>query len=138
MNFNWLYLRIWPNKLLRYVSTDVKRRVFFIREYQQMVHRMWRGKFVMAKKKEIREDIRRQYDKTNEDLQAVKNAFNDEGKKLNEETREKLQKGIEAKDRDIAQFKEQIDALDKEMSDLGELLKGYQEGLKLLKSIINQ
>ena len=138
MSLNWFYLRFIPSKILKHLSTDLQRRVFFIREYQQMVHRMWRGEFVMAKKKEIREDIRRQYDKTNEDLQAVKNAFNDEGKKLNEETREKLQKGIEVKERDIAQFKEQIDSLDKEMLDLGELLKGYQEGLELLKSIINE
>jgi len=138
MNLNWLYLRMWPNKLLRYVSTDTQRKAFFIREYQQMVHRMWRGEFVMAKKKEIREDIRRQYDKVNEDLLAVKNAYNNEEKKLNQETREKLRGGIENKEKDIVQFKEQIDQIDKEMADLNELLKGYQEGLKLLKEIVNQ
>ena len=129
---------MWPNKLLRYVSTDTQRKAFFIREYQQMVHRMWRGEFVMAKKKEIREDIRRQYDKVNEDLLAVKNAYNNEEKKLNQETREKLRGGIENKEKDIVQFKEQIDQIDKEMADLNELLKGYQEGLKLLKEIVNQ
>ena len=138
MSLNWFYLRFIPNIILKHLTTDLQRRVFFIREYQQMAHRMWRGEFVMAKKKELREEIRRQYDKVNEDLGAVKVAFENESKGLNEEIKEKLKQGIEKKEKDITQLKEQIDGLDKEMLDLGELLKGYKEGLELLKSIINQ
>ena len=135
---NWIYLRIWPNKLLKYVSADIQRRAFFIREYQQMVHRMWRGEFVAAKLKEIREQRRREYDKTNEDFLAVKNAYENEEKNLGADVKEKLEKGMESKTKDIANLKEHIDGMDKELSNLGELMQGYQEGLKLLEIIIKQ
>ena len=96
---------------------------------------MWRGEFVLAKKKEIREDIRREFDKTNEDLEATLNVV----QKSNDATaRENLEKIVESKKKDIAQFKEQIDQLDKEISDLNELLTGYREGLDLLKKMINE
>mgnify|MGYP001596333384 CR=1 FL=1 len=133
---NWIYLRIAPDRLLKYVSTDIERRAFFIREYQQMVHRMWRGEFVGAKKKEIREGIRREYDKINEDLEALRVASEKEG--TSAEAKESLRKLMDNKERDIAQLKEQIDGLDKEVSDLNELLAGYREGLDLLKGLINE
>src|SRR3989338_9589926 len=75
---NRIYLHIWPTKLLKQLTTDMQRRAFFIREYQQMVHRMWRGEFVSAKLRELRESRRREYDKVNEDMLAVKNAYGKE------------------------------------------------------------
>ena len=135
---NWFYFHFFPNFLLKRLSNDSQRRVFFVREYQLMVQRMWRGEFIVAKKKEIREDIRRQYDKVKEDIENVKNALKIENEKLGTGTKEKIEERIGGKEKDIAQFKEQIDGLDKELMGVDELLKGYREGLELLKSIINQ
>ncbi|OGT24618.1 MAG: hypothetical protein A2W47_07125 [Gammaproteobacteria bacterium RIFCSPHIGHO2_12_38_15] len=135
---NRIYLHIWPTKLLKQLTTDMQRRAFFIREYQQMVHRMWRGEFVSAKLRELRESRRREYDKVNEDMLAVKNAYGKEESNLGTDVKEKLQKGIESKEKDIAAIKEQIDGLDKELANLSELMQGYQEGFKLLEEIIKQ
>lgn|SRR3990167_1647078 len=133
--FTKILLRIAPLYLLKRFSTSLQKRAFFVREYQEMLRRMWRGEFVLAKKKEIREDIRREFDKTNEDLEATLNVV----QKSNDATaRENLEKIVESKKKDIAQFKEQIDQLDKEISDLNELLTGYREGLDLLKKMINE
>ena len=135
---NRIYLHIWPTKLLKQLTTDMQRRAFFIREYQQMVHRMWRREFVSAKLRELRESRRREYDKVNEDMLAVKNAYGKEESNLGTDVKEKLQKGIESKEKDIAAIKEQIDGLDKELANLSELMQGYQEGFKLLEEIIKQ
>ena len=131
---NRFYLRFAPNKLLKQFSTDTERKAFFIGEYRLMLQRMWRGEFVGEKKKEIREGIRREYDKVNEDLDAVKVNL---AKELEQSVRETLEKAAESKKQDIAQLKEQIDALNKEVLDIQELLSGYREGLELLESMIN-
>ena len=130
-----LLLRLFPNAFLKRLSTDNRRRAFFVGEYQQMLQRMWRGEFVGAKKAEIREGIRREYDKVNEDLAIAQQAL--EIKKDDPVAIEGLNKIIEGKKKDIAQLKEQIDSLDKEVLELNDLLLGYREGLSLLQQMIN-
>src|SRR3990167_4134979 len=98
---NRIYLHIWPTKLLKQLTTDMQRRAF-----------------VSAKLRELRESRRREYDKVNEDMLAVKNAYGKEESNLGTDVKEKLQKGIESKEKDIAAIKEQIDGLDKELANL--------------------
>ena len=118
------------------LRTPYQRKVFFLREYQEMVKRMWRGEFVREKKKEIREEIRREFDKANETIDALEIGL----KKLGSDdpTRENVVKTIESKKKDLEQFKQQIDSLDNEINEVNELLKGYDEGLDLLKELINE
>ena len=108
-------------------------------EYRQMLERMWRGEFVQAKKREIREGIRREYDKIKEDWDALKigKEKNDALPEPDQTIKENYDKAIESKTKDSKQLQEQIDQLDKESQELNELLKGYREGLELLKTIIN-
>ena len=104
-----------------------------------MLERMWRGEFVQAKKREIREGIRREYDKTKEDLDALKvgKEKNDALPEPDQTIKENYDKAIESKTKDSSQLQEQIDQLDKEAQELNGLLSGYREGLELLKTIIN-
>ena len=138
--FTKFKIKFFPNRIIKGLHKDVQKKAFFLQEYRLMLQRMWRGEFVKAKKKELREEIRREYDKTNEDLEALKigQEKNNVLPEPDKTVKENYEKAIESKSKDISQLKEQIESLDKEVLDVNQLLDGYQDGLELLKQFINE
>lgn len=132
---NWIYLRIAPGRIVKKMTNSISRRAFFIMEYQEMYRRIWRAEFAQAKLKEIREGIRREFDKNNEDLNAIEASLD---KKPKKEVEEALIKAKESKKKDLEQFKKQVDELDAQITDTDKLLTGYNEGLKLLSDFIKE
>lgn len=117
-----------PLKLVkRYTSKDA-RRMYFIREYELAYRQIWRAEFFRESKQELREEIRREYDKASETLDAATQRLEAENKKEDPDKtiKESLEKSIETKEKDISQFKEQIDHIDTE-------IKGYTEALESLR-----
>ena len=126
--YNRVLLRFAPHKLLKRYTGKTAEKMYFIREYELAVRQVWKAKFFREQKKELREDMRREYDKSSETLNALELRFQEEGKKEapDKEIVDALQAKIESTSKDISQFKEQVDQIDAE-------IKGYTEALDSLE-----
>lgn len=120
-----------PRKLIKRYTSKAAKRMFFIREYELAYRKLWLGEFQKTQKSQIREEIRREYDKVNESNEATKTRLEEEKKKpqANYEIIKNLEAMAEGYKKDIGQFKEQIDSLDAE-------IKGYGEALESLRSVL--
>ena len=138
-----LFIYFFPNTFLWFLGTKFYTRLQFVGEYEKMVQRINKGVFIRAKLKETREDIRREYDKVNEDLEAIKSAQvrNSALVEPNKDVTDSLTKGIEGKTKDIEQLKLQIDQIDKQISEPGgveEQIQSYYAILPLIKELIKK
>ena len=117
-----------PSKLIRRYTGKSAFRMYFIREYELANRQIWRAEFFREMKQELREDIRREYDKATETLDAAQGRLDVENKKEDPDKiiKETLEKQAETKKKEISQFKEQIDHIDTE-------IKGYTEALESLR-----
>mgnify|MGYP001572763143 CR=1 FL=1 len=68
---NWFNLRFAPSKLLGRLSSNLARRTYFVREYEGTYRQVWKNEFKLKHFRSLREDIRREYDKVTEDLEAA-------------------------------------------------------------------
>jgi len=105
--------------------------MYFIREYEIANNQILKTEFHRKHRKVIREDIRREYDKGVETRDAAQQRLNTENQKEDKDkiVVETLSKTIETKNKEISQFKEQIDQLDAEVN-------GYTEALDSIHSIL--
>ncbi len=134
-----LFIYLFRGTFLRFFKSEVYRSIQFVGEYEKMIQRINKGIFIREKLKEGREEIRREYDKINEDLDATKIA--QEKNKDNSELKEKLDKLIEGKTKDIEQLKLQIDQLDKQISEPGgveETIESYRAILPLIERLVKK
>ena len=117
-----------PAKLLKIYTSKAAHRMYFLREYELAYRQIWRAEFFREQKKELREEIRREYDKINETQHAIQARLDQENKKdpVDGTLVENLIKQKAQKAQDISQFKEQIDHIDQE-------IKGYTEALESLR-----
>lgn len=120
-----------PIRLLKRYTGKAAHRMYFIREYELAYRQLWKAEFFREMKQELREDIRREYDKAVETLDATKQRLDLENKKeeADKTIKEKLLSLIETKNKEISQFKEQIDHIDAE-------IKGYTEALESLRTTL--
>ena len=132
MIFSSLYNRFlfhhFPSKLLSRYRGKEARRMYFFREYELAYRQIWRAEFFRESKQELREEIRREYDKATETTDAAKQRLDAENQKEDKDKTilDSLQKTIDVKAKEISQFKEQIDHIDAE-------IRGYTEALESLR-----
>lgn len=137
---NWINLRIAPNNLLNRLSCNLARRTYFVREYEGTYRQIWKTEFRLKHFRILREEIRREYDKANEDSQAAVARIEAERKKEDPDQTilEGLVKISDGKRADIENFKEQIDAMDKEVSLAEEQIASFREVVPLIVELINE
>ena len=137
---NWLNLRFSPSKLLKRLSCNLARRTYFVREYEGTYRQIWKTEFKLKHFRLLREDIRREYDKVNEDSQAAVLRMEKEREKKDPDKTilEGLVKITDGKRKDIENFKEQIDAMDKEISLAEEQIGSLRTVLHLVEELINE
>ena len=136
-----LFMYCFPGLFIKLIDSKLAKRLYFIKEYEVMSRRILQGVFVREKIKEMREEIRREYDKANEDLDATKLALENLNKQPTPDpkVKELLEKREKDKKKDIEQFKVQIDALDKQLTESGgleDLVDGYRAVKPLIKRLI--
>ena len=138
--YNKFLFKHFPLKLIkRYTSKDAHR-MYFIREYELAYRQIWRAEFFREMKKDLREEIRREYDKASETMDAATQRLETETKKADPDAtiKESLEKTIEAKKKDISQFKEQIDHIDTEINGYTEALESLRVTLPLVEKYIRK
>lgn len=137
---NWFWLRFAPKKLLKRLKSKLARRIYFVREYEATYRQIWKYEFKLRHFRDVREDIRREYDKAKEDVEALKIRLELEDKKedRNNALADSLRKANEGKETDIRNFKEQIDGMDKEIKQSEEIIASLREVLPLVESLINE
>ena len=137
---NWIYLRLSPKKLLLRLSSNLARRTYFVREYEGTYRQIWKTEFKLKHFRILREDIRREYDKANEDSLATVSRMEAERKKDDPDKTilEGLVKISDGKRKDIENFKEQIDAMDKEVELCEEQIASYRAVVPLIEELIDE
>ena len=138
--WNKILFRFFPSKLIKRYTGKKAYRMYFIREYELAIRQIWRAEFFREMKQELREEIRREYDKATETLDAVQQRIEVEKKKEDSDKTilEQLEKSVEAKKKDISQFKEQIDHIDTEVSGYTEALESLRVTLPLVEKYIKK
>ena len=69
--YNRILFKFFPSKLIRRYTSKADRRMYFVREYELAYRQIWRAEFFRESKQELREEIRREYDKAAETLGAA-------------------------------------------------------------------
>lgn len=134
---------LFPSFFIWFMKTKVYTRFQFVGEYEKMTQRINKGVFIREKLKETREEIRREYDKVSEELDAITIA-QERNSKLEDPdktVKDKLEANAESKKKDIEQFKLQIDQLDKQMSEPGGIednIASYRAILPLIERLIKE
>ena len=138
--YNRFLFKFFPIKLLKRYTSKAAHRMYFIREYELAIRQIWRAEFFREQKKDIREEIRREYDKSSETLLALQARLDEENKKdpVDGTLQENLTKQIGLKQKDISQFKEQIDHIDTEIKGYTEALESLWVTLPLVEKYIKQ
>ena len=137
---NWFMVRFFPSHFLKKINSQMDRRIFFIREYEGMMRRIWKGEFVLKNRKGLREDIRRERDKSVELIDAAiialeKNAARPEPDKT---IKDNLESGIEKRKLDITQIEKQIDGIDGEIQEADKEIEALRSNLPLLEEMVNE
>ena len=138
--YNRILFKFFPSKLIRRYTSKADRRMYFVREYELAYRQIWRAEFFRESKQELREEIRREYDKAAETLGAAQQRLNVENEEQDGDKtiKESLSKTIETKTKEIAQFKEQIDHIDSEIKGYTEAIESLRVTLPLVENYINQ
>ena len=115
----WKYfIAFFPLQYIKFYKSDACRILFHVREYGKVTVEIFKTLFLIAKFKEMREEIRREYDKANESVDAAKVALTNPS--LVEEAKKQLEALKVAKEKDIENFKMQIDAIDMQIHGVDE------------------
>ena len=138
-----LLMYFFPGVFIKFLKGKFYQRLQFIKEYEKMQQRINKSTFIRERLKDMREDIRRQYDKINEELDAIKIARerNEKLEDPDKTIRENLDKAEESKKKDIEQLKLQIDQLDKQINEPGgveDTIVSYRAILPLIERLIKQ
>ena len=138
--YNRILFHLAPQRLIRRYTNKSAKRMYFIREYELAYRQIWKAEFFRESKKELREEIRREYDKAIEVLDASTRRLEEENKKEDPDKTmvENFQKIVEAKKKDISQFKEQIDHIDTEVKGYTEALDSIHATLPLVEKYIRE
>ena len=136
--WNKILFKFAPLKLIKRYTSKAAHRMYFIREYELAMRQIWRAEFFREQKRDLREEIRREYDKASETLLAVQARVDIENKKdpVDGTIVENLTGQIEGKKKDISQFKEQIDHIDTEIAGYTEALESLRVTLPLVEKYI--
>lgn len=138
-----LIMYLFPGLFLKFFKTKFYMRLQFIKEYEKMMQRIHKAVFIREKIKETREEIRREYDRINEDLEASKLVMENNAKKEDPDKtiKEKMEKAVENKTQDINQLKTQIDQLDKQITEPGgveDTIASYRAILPLIERLVRE
>ena len=133
---NALWLKFFPNQLIKKIESAGAKRIFFLRQYEGTLKRVWGMEFAVEGLKDAREIVRREYDKLNETLDAAKIALTNNINNPDQSVKEKLEKGIETKAREIEEWKKKIDMSDESIKDTQDQIDAYYEQLPRLKKWI--
>lgn len=129
--YNKFLFYFFPLKLVKRYTSKWARRMYFIREYEVANNQIFKAGFQLEQRRNLREEIRREYDKANETLNAAQGRLETENVKQDPDKtiKESLAQTIETKKKEISQFKEQIDQIDAE-------LKGYTEAIDSIYAVL--
>ena len=133
---NALWLKFFPTQLIKKIESAGAKRIFFLRQYEGTLKRVWGMEFAVEGLKDAREIVRREYDKLNETLDAAKIALTNNVNNPDQSVKEKLEKGIETKAREIEEWKKKIDMSDESIKDTQDQIDAYYEQLPRLKKWI--
>ena len=138
--YNRILFHLAPLKLLKRHTGHAARRMFYIREAVLAYNQSWKAEFFRDQKENIREEIRREYDKANETVVAASARLEAENTKEEPDAtiKESMEKTIENKKLEIKQFKEQIDHIDAEVRGYNEAIDSIHATFPLFTKYINE
>ena len=114
--------------------------MFFVKQYEMSIRKIWGLQFALDGLKEGREILRREYDKLNEDLSAAKTAHGNNEKLADPDKtiREQMERVIETKSREIEEWKKRIDEADATNREVQSQVDGLFEQLPNLEKKIRE
>lgn len=130
---NWFLIRFWPSMLVKRFENRISKRVFFLRQYEGTLKRVWGVEYSLKQMRNSRENLRREYDKLNETLDAAKIQLGNNNQAENKEQTEKI---IETKLKEIEEWKKRIDLADETITGMEDQIGGYREQLPELEKEI--
>ena len=132
---NWFVLRFWPGRILKKFHSATARKVFFLKQYEANLKRIWGLEFAIKGLKDAREILRREYDKLTEDIDGAKVAAkaNDAKEDPDKTLRETFDKIIETKSREIEEWKKKVDLADEQIQNTQGEVDAYYVQLPNLK-----
>ena len=138
--YNRILFHLAPLKLLKRHTGHAARRMFYIREAVLAYNQLWKAEFFRDQKENIREEIRREYDKANETVVAASARLEAENTKEEPDAtiKESMEKTIENKKLEIKQFKEQIDHIDAEVKGYNEAIDSIHATFPMFTKYINE
>ena len=129
----WFYMTF-PKFLIKRFRGDTAKKVFFLKQYEATVKRIWGLEFTIDSMRDAKEIVRREYDKLSETLDAAKAAYGKED--LGAEAKEGLEKLIETKSREIEEWKKKVDLSDDSIREVQNQVSAYYEQLPRLEKRI--
>lgn len=130
--FSKIRIQFFPKDIIKRFHSDFAKRLFFLKQYEGTVKRIWGLEFTQKGLRVGREDLRREYDKLNETLDAALVAI----EKAQGEEKDKLEKLIEIKKQEIEEWKKKIDLADQTLQELADQIDGYYTNLKQVEEEI--
>lgn len=131
-----LQIKLFPGTLIKRFKNNFSRKIFYLKQYEGTMKRIWGLELTIYGLKEAREVLRREYDKLNETLDAANIALSK--KDLEAATKEALGKSITIKTQEIEEWKKKIDLSDETIKELESQVVGFREGLGLIEGLIRK
>lgn len=134
----WFLIKFWPSRLVKRFQSNTNKRVFFLRQYEGTLKKVWGIEYSLKQMRNSRENLRREYDKLNEILDATKIALenNEKAEKPDNNVKENCEKIIETKLKEIEEWKKRIDLADETIGNMEDQVSGYREQLPELEKEI--
>ena len=130
-----LKIMLFPGSYLRRFKSGFAKRIFFMKQYEATVKKIWGLEFARDGLKDAREILRREYDKLTEDIDAAKIA---KDKAQEQATKDILDKSIETKTAEIEEWKKKVDLADETIQQVVDQIGGYYEQLPRLERAIRE
>ena len=136
----WFVFTFFPKRLLGRFKGKKARRMFFMKQYEATQKKIWGLEFVVTGLKGGKELVRREYDKLNEELDAAKILYkNNEAKQdPDKDLREKADKLIETRTKEIEEWKKKIDLSEETITQYQDQVDGLYEQLPKLEKEVCQ
>ena len=133
---NWFSLKFIPNLIVSRLQGKTAKRVFFLRQYEGTVKRIWGEEFVLDGMRDGREILRREYDKLVETLDAGKAALLKPD--IDSVSKENTEKLVEVKSKEIEEWTKKIDDHDKVIKEMEDRISSFYDNLPKLTKRINE
>lgn len=122
------------------VATYSRKR-HFKEKLETQVRKMWDMDFAKSKYKQVKEDMRMEYDRMSENIPAFEQrlkTLQERNEPTDADDIKNTEAILEARKKDVAQLKEQMDAMDLQIQQSDDNIEGYRSIITMLKEFIKQ